>query len=193
MVCYLDDTLIIGDTVEQTRKSVKAVTRGLESLGFLIHPGKSVLEPQRVSNLLGFILNSEDMTLRLPEAKMHEIKQLCSELRLSQSTTIRQVAKVIGKLVAAFPAVLYGPLFYRSIEKDKVVALKLHRGHFDRKMSLSQESKQELQWWVLMSNRRICQLEDLTPQSKSVQMLVVVAGVPLTYTIPQGVGGMKMN
>ena len=88
------------------------------------------------------------MTLRLLETEIHEIRQLCSELQKSPSTSIWQVAKVIGKLVAAFPATQYGPLLYRSIEKDKVVALKLNRGHFDRKMSLSQESKQELQWWI---------------------------------------------
>ena len=121
-MCYLDDTLIIGDTVEQTKDSVKAVTQGLERLGFLIHPDKSILEPKKEIPFLGLILNSQLMTFRLPEAKMHEIRKLCSELQKSQSTSIRQVAKVIGKLVAAFPAVQYGPLFYRSIEKEKVAA-----------------------------------------------------------------------
>ena len=148
VVCYLDDTLIIGDSVEQTARAVKAVTQGLEKLGFLIHPEKSVLEPRKEILFLGFLLNTENMTLRLPEAKTQEIIDLCSGMLHVPITTIRQTAKIIGKLVAAFPAVQYGPLFYRALERDKIVALKVHRGHFDRKMSLSNEAKQELQWWI---------------------------------------------
>ena len=148
IVCYLDDTLIIGDTVEQTEKAVKAVTQGLESLGFLIHPEKSVLVPSKEIHFLGFVLNTEYMTLRLPQEKMQEIKHLCIELVHASDTTIRHVSKVIGKLVAAFPAVQHGPLFYRALERDKIIALKMHKGHFDRKMSLSREAKGELQWWI---------------------------------------------
>ena len=75
---------------------------------------------------------------------MQEIKHLCIELVHASDTTIRHVSKVIGKLVAAFPAVQHGPLFYRALERDKIIALKMHKGHFDRKMSLSREAKGEL-------------------------------------------------
>ena len=64
------------------------------------------------------------------------------------SPCIRQLASVIGKLVAAFPAVQFGPLYYRSLEKDKILALKNNAGHFDRKTKLSQAAKIELQWWI---------------------------------------------
>lgn len=47
----------------------------------------------------------------------------------------------------------FGPLFYRSLEKDKTVALKVNKGHFDRHMNLSDESKLELLWWTKLSSR----------------------------------------
>ena len=30
----------------------------------------------------------------------------------------KKLAKLIGKLVAAFPASMYGPLYFRNLEKD---------------------------------------------------------------------------
>ena len=73
---------------------------------------------------------------------------MCTELYNEQTPTIRQVAKVIGKLVAAFPAVEFGPLYYRTLERDKSLALKQNNGHSDRHMRLSDQAKQELIWWI---------------------------------------------
>ena len=39
------------------------------------------------------------------------------------SPSIRNIAKVIGNMVASFPAVPYGKLFYRQLEHDKIKAL----------------------------------------------------------------------
>ena len=41
----------------------------LRSLGFTIHPEKSVLKPTQNLIYLGFITNSKDMTLKLTEEK----------------------------------------------------------------------------------------------------------------------------
>lgn len=58
------------------------------------------------------------------------------------------MASVIGKIVASFPGVTYGPLYYRDLEKTKSSALKVANGDFDEKMSLPPLAKKELQWWV---------------------------------------------
>ena len=54
---------------------------------------------------------------------------------------------VIGLLVAAFPGVMYGPLYYRSLKRDKIDALKHSRGDFDKIMCLSSAACEELTWW----------------------------------------------
>ena len=148
LIGYLDDTLIIGESESQTAKTVQATTSILAQLGFLVHPDKSVLCPTQEIQFLGFILNTRAMTIRLPNNKSQEVQQLCSELLHTPTPSIRQVARIIGKMVASFPAVQYGQLYYRALERDKIKALKMNKGHFDRKMSLSLEAKQELQWWI---------------------------------------------
>ena len=41
-----------------------------------------------------------------------------------------------------------GPLYYRYIENDKIAAVKMHRGNYDKNMTLSQNAKTDLQWWL---------------------------------------------
>lgn len=48
---------------------------------------------------------------------------------------------------------MYGPLHYWSLEHDKARALKLCKGNFDSRMSLSDDSRQELDWWITNIDR----------------------------------------
>ena len=50
-------------------------------------------------------------------------------------------------MVSSFPGVMHGPLFYRQLEIDKVMALKASKGDFDAPMLLSDLSRVDLKWW----------------------------------------------
>ena len=63
-------------------------------------------------------------------------------------TTIREVARVIGKIVSSFPGIMYGPLYYRELENDKSLAAKTNKGNFNASMAISPEAQMELKWWV---------------------------------------------
>lgn len=43
---------------------------------------------------------------------------------------------------------MYGPLYFRQLEREKTSVLKCHQGNFDSTMSLSEESLTELKWWI---------------------------------------------
>ena len=109
VIGYLDDTLIIGKTAAETRAAVTATTQMLSDLGFIVHPEKSVLDPSQDITFLGFKMNTTNMEVRLPKEKQDDIIQSCTELLTKKNPTIRNVAKVIGQLVASFPAVQYCP------------------------------------------------------------------------------------
>ena len=56
IVMYIDDTLLLGDTEEECILAVKNACRLLDSLGFTIHPVKSVFKPTQSIEFLGFVL-----------------------------------------------------------------------------------------------------------------------------------------
>ena len=43
---------------------------------------------------------------------------------------------------------MYGPLYFRQLEREKTLALKCHQGNFDSTMFLSKESLTELKRWI---------------------------------------------
>ena len=148
IISYIDDTLIISNTREQSVKAVMETATTLSDLGFVIHPDKSLFSPTQEIKFLGFIIDSKLMQVRLTPDRKQEIKEACLDLFSDSRHTIREVASTLGKLVATFSAVQYGPLHYRQIEIEKTEALRKNFGHFDRYMTLSFLAKIELQWWL---------------------------------------------
>jgi len=61
--------------------------------------------------------------------------------------TIRDLARLIGKMSATAMAVLPVPLCYRSLQHLKNQALLASFGNFETKVPLDQWAKEELQWW----------------------------------------------
>ena len=145
---YIDDSYLQGADREECQKNIEQTLHTLRSLGFVIHESKSVFEPTTKVKYLGFWLDSQEMKVTLPDERVKKLKTACLGLKKKKVASIREVAQVIGQLVAAFPAVQWGPLYYRHLEKDKTQALKTSKGNFEAKMMLSQEGKIELQWWI---------------------------------------------
>ena len=88
------------------------------------------------------------MTIMLTPEKAVKLKVACQHLLATSLPSIRELARVIGKIVSCFPGVCFGPLYYRSLERDKITALQLNRWDFDKKATLSPQAQEELSWWV---------------------------------------------
>lgn len=88
------------------------------------------------------------MTVTLPITKIQDIIYQCKRTLREKCITIREFAQIIGKLVATEPGVQYAPLFYKPLEIQKDLELKINRGNFDKTMLLTAESKECLLWWI---------------------------------------------
>ena len=156
---YIDDSFYLEDSYTECEEATLRAIQLFVSLGFKIHPEKSVIIPTQILEFLGFILNSILMSVTLTNKKAVKILQLCQKFSLpNKRFTIREVASFLGTLVSSFPGVEFGPLHYRHIEVDKEANLKLNRGNFDSFMTLSHDSLEEIHWWsanILTASRRI--------------------------------------
>ena len=145
---YIDDSLVLGDTVTECASSVRATKDLVEHVGFTPHLEKSIFAPTQIIVFLGFTLNSITMTVTPTHDKVMKTRQCCLALLAKQPPTIQDLAEVIGILVANFPGVEFGPLHYRNLEKDKVQALTASKGSYQGLVQLSKKSLKELQWWI---------------------------------------------
>ena len=105
-------------------------------------------EPSHVVTALGYVIDSLKMIVSLPQKKEDDVLSHCNALYCSQSSTIRYVARVLGKLIACFPVLPHGRAPYQFLERDKVHALQLNNSNYNSIMSLSWNAKKELLWWM---------------------------------------------
>ena len=60
---FIDDTLLMGDSEEECVQNVKQSLALFQKLGFVVHPEKSVLVPSHKITYLGFVIDSQCMTV----------------------------------------------------------------------------------------------------------------------------------
>jgi len=115
--------------------------------------------PTQEITYLGFVINSQTMTIMLTHERKQKLLNACARLlERKKEEKIRTVAYCTGLMVASFMAVLLGPLYYRVLEENKNRALSDNKGNWESKMLLSEESKNELHWWVENTEEQILSL-----------------------------------
>ncbi|CAG2191649.1 unnamed protein product [Mytilus edulis] len=147
-VPYIDDSLLLGDTYHECLKNIEDTVTLLDGLGFTIHPEKSVFLPTQEIVFLGFIINTLNMTLQLTSERKKSLIEQCKLLLYQKKVTIRDLARVIGKMVASEPGVKYAPLYFKDLEHFKDKSLKGNQGNFDAIIELDIRSKELLHWWI---------------------------------------------
>ena len=145
MVVYLDDMLFLHQREEKLTQIIRKLV--LDLLGFLVNYKKSELSPVHRINFLGFTIDSLSMEISLPREKVQSTIQEAQKLIQSERISTRQLAHMIGIFSLTIPAVLPAHLHYRGLQSLKHKALRT--GGYSSLVTLTEEAKDDLQWWVL--------------------------------------------
>lgn len=148
IVGFIDDSLLVFYNQGDWTEEVKKVIEFFDSLGLTVHLEKSVIIPVHIIEYLGFILNSQKMTVQLTNRKKEKIKKLALQLLKSKQVTIQDLAQFIGNLVAAEPGVPMAALHYKPLEIVRNRGLKLSAGDYSAAVTLDQDARAEITWWV---------------------------------------------
>lgn len=157
---YLDDCLCIGQTYEECLQNINSTVKLFECLGLIINTEKSNLVPNRQCKFLGFIIDTHNLCLELPTDKKILILQLVTKFTNLKKCTIRDFAKLLGTLVAASPAIPYGMMHTKIMEREKHLALINSNDNYDSSMQLSRKILPDLQWWLQNLNKSSRNLKD---------------------------------
>jgi hypothetical protein len=111
---FIDDGRILASTPDEAEISRKLTYQVLERAGWTLENKKSDKEGQgnQVKDYLGFIIDTNSMTVRLTEEKKEAIRQNV-EATLSKSSKpihVKELAKTLGKMIATEPALGTMPL-----------------------------------------------------------------------------------
>ncbi len=148
LVIYLDDILILNEDKLKLESDFSFVVSFLESLGFLVNWEKTVSDPSQSIEYLGVIIDSLSMRFCLPEDKVAKIKNLCSKILSKTLVSLKDLASVLGNLVWAISSVPFAQAHYRALQNFYIRQIDHFRGDLSAKCPLSDQSKQDLSWWV---------------------------------------------
>ena len=148
LVHYLDDILILGETLSICQTSVLDTAAWLKKLGFVLNMKKCIFFPQIEIEFLRFLINSQTLKISLPKSKVHKIAKESRSLARKSHVSARELAQLIGKMTAVIPAVIEAPLHYRALQRLRLKILHLNKFSYNGRGSVNQESLSDLEWWT---------------------------------------------
>ncbi|XP_038066498.1 uncharacterized protein LOC119736556 [Patiria miniata] len=137
----------MGTSARDCLNSTNLAVNLLQDLGFIVNKEKSNLIPTQQVEYLGFVINSKNMTLSLNQGKINNIISHCREVLSAHTTSVRDLASLIGKMSATIQAVFPAPLFYRHLQLEKIASLREHY-NYETEVTLSKEARDELRTWT---------------------------------------------
>jgi hypothetical protein len=147
-VIYLDDLLVFcGDNFQEARRLLRFVFSLLLALGITVNTTKSILEPVRRLEYLGFIVNTKTMSFSIEKGKLKAFCRDCKRLINRGSASARDLARVLGKISSMSAALLPWRLRTRATLLSKNQALRA-TGSWDKPFSLGGRVIRELEFWI---------------------------------------------
>ena len=105
VIVYLNNLLTLGNIMNEILMARDSVIFLLQDLGFVINMKKCVLDPAQGKELLGFIVNSQTLTLPLPAEEIGKTKNQCVRFHKASEVSLLDLTKVIGTLPSTIQAV----------------------------------------------------------------------------------------
>lgn len=140
-VVYLDDFFIKADTFEDCLNALNMTISLLRKLGFHINWNK-VVDPCTRLTFLGIEIDSIEMCLCLPDAKLHQVRQELARFQGRKRASKKQLQSLAGKLNFC-ASVVYGGRVYSRRIIDTINMLKAS----DHKIKLSGGIRADITWW----------------------------------------------
>ena len=161
---YIDDLLILGDSKEECAATARAAQDLLIDLGAIVNKEKSNLMPAQEAEYLGFTINSRDMKISAPTKKIINTTKAIRATLNKTRVTARHLASILGKLTSLADALFPTRVHTTGLHQQKIGLLA--KG-WDFPMPLSEEAKQDLQWWK--DNMRTMNGRSLLPETVDVR------------------------
>ena len=144
---YIDDVFLLGDTYELCGANVCDTENVLIDLGFYVQRQKSVRIPTKILTHFRYVFNTDRVTVALTQEKIAKLTNLVHAMLEPNQRTSRQVTELIGMFISYSVSMEYGAMhLYRSLEVDKIRAVRANYGSFDARMTLSQDVN--MNWWL---------------------------------------------
>ena len=145
---FMDDMLTQAKSRKLARYETHIVCLVFMCCGWTLNWTKTILEPTQTPVHLGFLFDSTNKTIAIPEDKIQRLVTWTRSLLKTKETTQADLESLVGTLVSVMPACPLAPLHYRSLQRVLIKSLRSGRRE-SKKVSLSTvHVRSDLLWWA---------------------------------------------
>lgn len=138
----------MSETEPEGIRKVSATVQLFWSLGFVVHPDKSVLAPNQKIQYLKVTTDCKEMSVCLTKERADSPLQCCKSALRAKRITIRALAKVIRKTGSKFSGRKILAITLSSPGKHQQMLHSKKKREPDCCTTLTQEAIEELKWWI---------------------------------------------
>lgn len=138
---YLDDFIVIQPSESECRQALTLLMQLLRKLGFAINYSKVEGPVQRIV-FLGITLDTNKMTVSLPDEKLKDLYNNLNAVNIRNKVTKRELQCLTGRLNFATQCIYGGRFFLRRLN-DAIA--KLSKPHHRTRITL--EMRKDISWW----------------------------------------------
>ena len=150
IAAWLDDFLLAACSAKLASEQASLTLRTFEELGFVPNLAKSQLVPVQRIQHVGLIWDSVAFTVSIPEDKILDIQTKCKK-SLSSRVSIRFLCSILGSLEFFRWGCPIATLHYRALQRNVNFFISRNLS-YDVRISLSDEARVDLEWWVSCGN-----------------------------------------
>lgn len=112
---------------------------------------------------MGFIYDSLAITIELPAQKKEKVRNQIQRFSTGTRCSIRDFARMVGTLGSCCAALKYGWAHMKNFEREKFMALQRNKGNYEAVMEVSNEIKEDLDWWMSHVANAKCSIQIFEP------------------------------
>ncbi|KAA6364048.1 MAG: putative reverse transcriptase, partial [Streblomastix strix] len=167
IINYVDDILLLHQNKEYLKNMTQRVIDALKYFGFTMNMEKSEIEPSQTIIFLGWEWNLANATVKTKPKKrlllLHDLYNMRRWIRTGTVITVKQTAKLIGKLNYLRLQFQEASLFLNTMDHQKAQAARL-RG-WNTTMVMNKTAIPDINWWIAKLRANIpAQLIQIPPQ-----------------------------
>ena len=144
---YLDNFLVLGQSDQECSHGLVLLQELCDRLGVPLAPDKTA-GPSPVLEFLGIVIDTDRLTIHLPERKKSKLQELISELLGRKCMTKQELQSLAGKLQHATKVVRPGRCFIRSAYELAAI-----RQWAKDRIRITRDFKVDLTWWSIFLNQ----------------------------------------
>ncbi|XP_069616119.1 uncharacterized protein [Ranitomeya imitator] len=148
IIPYLNDLLIVGNSLSQCHQRLSDSISSLQGLGWLVNWEKSRLSPTTNQKILGIILDSTNQMCLLPESKQIAIINKVQSVINHPLISLREGMSLLGSFTSCIPAVPWAQFHSRKLKYTILREEERLQCRLDSRISLPTDVIQSLTWWL---------------------------------------------